>query len=292
MFDLSLILIVFLNIMSYGAVLVIAAIGLNFIYGLLDHPNLAHGAMFAFGGYLAYQIVQNWGSSLWVALPVDTLIGAVVFAPIGYILIRPYVGKDPNTTLVVSLGFSLIIVEVAKMFWGLYPLSVNAPAEIPIIFPIGNFSYSGYRVFVLALGIGSLFVVYYLLNKTDLGLKVRSCLESREIASISGVNVQRIQLATYMIGAALALLAGTAGGPMFKVHFSLAEPFQLFSFAIVITGGVGCFRGTVLSAFIVSAVSNIIGMYAPPAGNVAVFVLMFSVLAVMPTGILRKGRRL
>jgi branched-chain amino acid transport system permease protein len=276
-----------LNIISYAVLLIITAIGLSFIFGLLDVINVACGAFVALGAYLGYTIAGAMG--YWLALFIVPVIGMVLGLLIGQTIIRPIIGW-PTYSVLLTFGLALVVIEIIKIYWGLLGLPFSPPKELSVMIKIGDFSYPSYRIFLIAMGTFITLGLWYFLEKTNIGMIVRAGLENREMVMALGINITKVQVYIFAVGLAAASLGGLLSAPILGVQYEMAWEFMLASFVVVVLGGVGHLLGTVVSGIIISAVMNIVATVAPPMAKVAAFVLMFIALVLLPKGILGKGR--
>ena len=133
-------------------------------------------------------------------------------------------------------------------------------------------------------------MLWYILKRTNLGMIVRAGLENRKMVEALGINIVNIQSITFALGVTLAGLGGLIAAPIIGVHYPAAWDFLILSFVVVVLGGLGYLPGTIIAGLIVAAANNIISQFSPPAANVAVFIVMFIILAISPRGVLGKGR--
>ena len=278
---------VLLNGVSFGVLLILAALGLSIYWALMDVINLAHAAFIAWGAYISYSLMQICG--FWFAL----IVGMVIMAGIGALLyagiIKRIVGRMPAHSILFTFGIALVLIELLKVFWGVYPKSIHLPQELASVIPIGDFSYPFYRLFIIGVGLLVVVGLWSFLEKTNVGIAVRAALENKEIVAALGINIPRLYLLIFGIGTGLAGLAGFIAAPIVAVDYEMGWHFLLLSFVLVVTGGVGSLGGICLAGIILGILYAAVALITPQLASAVVFAAMFITIAALPRGILGRG---
>jgi branched-chain amino acid transport system permease protein len=282
--------IMILNIITYALILAIVSIGLSLFLGLLNIVNNAHGAIYIIGSYFGYTLIYSLGLNFFLAIPLIVIIGVIFGMGIWMLTVKPLMSGEFTIPMLATYGAAIATIEVIKIIWTPYALPLEPPHILKGLVPIGSYGYPVYRLFVMVMGILVLIFLYIFFERTNIGIMVRASLEDRNMAEAMGVNVDRVQLITFLLASGLASLAGLLAAPILTVYYEVAWEILLFSFVVTVLGGVGCMSGTVLAAFLISAIINITAIFSPPLSKASAFMLLFIALVIRPRGILGKGR--
>jgi len=276
----------FLNSVSLAAILGLVAIGLAVIFGVRGVINLAHGELFVLGAYSTVWF-DGRGLSLWfgvVAAPF--VVGAIGWALEVTVVRRLY--TRPIDTLVATFGLSIIIREIIKLSFG--KGSRNVPLPLSGQVDLLGTSYPQYRLFLTAASAVILGTVAWLAVRTDIGVKVRAVIQRRPMAEAMGIDGRRIDQGIFVMGAALAGLAGALMAPLITLNPEVGPTFLARSFLVVIIGGIGSVLPAIGSAIVIGLSEGLISSYIRPVyAQMLLFVVAIVVLCVRPTGLFRRG---
>ena len=276
-----------LNGLTFAALLFIVASGFTLIFGLLRIVNLAHGALYLFGGLVGYSAAQASGSfivGVIAAMGFAALLGAVLDRE----LLRFVRGYELRQVLL-TLGVAFILNDLALVVWGGDTLTLPMPDALLGAFNIGTLFYPKFRLFVLALGILVFFGLWLLLNRTRLGALIRAGVDDPETIEALGIDIRRIFLLTFMLGAALAGLGGAIGGAFLTLYPSADSEILVFSLAVVIIGGRGSLAGAAMGAVLVGLLNAFGQVMFPELAYFAIFGPMALLLAFRPLGLFGKA---
>ena len=278
------------NGLAQGALLALIASGLTIIYGTLGVLNLAHGAMFMLGGYAGYVAYQYTGSFV-VAVIAGALFMLLVGVVMERVLIRHFYKRPPEDQLLVTFGLSICYVEIVRYFFGSLSKTVAPPKIFAGITNLGFMFYPTYRLAVVGIVALALLALYLLLYKTRLGLIVRAGIEDSVMVDSLGINVDRVFMLVFGIGAMAAGFAGIVNAPVVSLAPDMGEAILVQTFVVVVIGGVGSFPGAVLGGLIAGEIISITSMFNPGYAYVMLFAAMTLVLMFRPLGLLgMKGR--
>ncbi|RCW68770.1 branched-chain amino acid ABC transporter permease [Pseudorhodoferax soli] len=291
-----------LNGIGYGLMLFLLAAGLTLVFGIMDVMNLAHGSLFMGGAYVAASVHTLTGSfigALLAALAVTVLVALALEA----LLVRRLYGRDHLSQVLATFGIILIADDLVKMAWGPSPIMASAPAALagPIEL-IPGLPYPAYRFVIIAAGVLVALGLYLLVNHTRVGMLVRAGASNRAMAEWMGVRVDRVFSLVFLLGAALAALAGALMGPLTAVQVGMGEEILIPSLVVLVIGGIGSVRGAFVAAMLVGLVDTIgrafvpmalrsvlpptlVSDLAPLIAGLATYALMAGVLAFKPTGL-------
>jgi urea transport system permease protein len=279
---------------SLGSILLLMALGLAVVFGLMGVINMAHGELMALGAYSTF-VVQNWFRATWperfdsyflVALPVSFLVAAAVGLVLERGVIRLLYGR-PLETLLLTWGASLIIQQGLRLWFGAANVDVSSPSWLSggVSVMVGlTLPYN--RVFIIGLATAAVAAMYWLLFRTNAGLRIRAVTQNRAMSSCLGVRAGVVDATTFAFGAGLAGLAGCALTQIGNVGPSLGQNYIVDSFMVVVTGGVGKLAGTILaSAGLGGLTKGIEPALGAVFGKVAILVGVILFLQRRPAGL-------
>jgi branched-chain amino acid transport system permease protein len=272
-----------LNGLTFAALLFIVASGFTLIFGLLRIVNLAHGALYLIGGLTGYSAAQASGSFI-----VGALVAMVLVAMLGCVLDRgllPFVRGVELRQVLLTLGVAFVLNDLSLVIWGGDTFSVPVPPALMGAMWIGSVMYPKYRIFVLLLGLLVFAALWLLLNKTRLGALIRAGVDDPEMVEAMGINIRRVFLGTFMLGAALAGLGGVVGGAFLTLYPTADSEILVFSLAVVIIGGRGSLGGAALGALLVGLLNAIGQVMFPELAYFVIFGPMALLLAFRPLGL-------
>src|SRR6266571_2152304 len=205
-----------LNGISFGALLFILAAGLSLIFGMMDVVNLAHGAFYMLGAYITLTVVQRTGQ-FWLALVLAPLLIGVLGLVMEPLLLRRLRGRHLDQVLL-TIGVSLVIVDVIGQVWGREVRSLSAPAGLDGSVALFGGVYPVYRLFVMAFGVALAAAMAVVYRRTKIGMLIRAGVEDAEMLGALGVDTNRLFASTFATGAGLAGLAGVIAAPVFGIQ--------------------------------------------------------------------------
>lgn len=278
------------NGLSNGLILVLVAVGLSLIFGLMGILNFAHGALFMLGGYVGLAVMVAVGGGIGgfvAALVVAPAVVAVVGVGLERSVFQPLYDAEPLNQLLLTFGLAVVIEEVVKLVWGEAP---PALPPRPAVFD-GNLILAGinlpyYRLFTAGLGIVVVALVAAFLRYTRFGLIVRAGMYDDDKTRVLGLDVDRAFTIVFGVGAALAALGGVVYVYRAGLNPAVGSDVILSAFIVVIIGGLGSFRGSVLAGLLVGVVEQFVLVYQPQFAGAITFLLMVAVLLVRPQGLL------
>jgi len=257
-----------LNGLSFGALLFILASGLSLVFGMMDVVNLAHGAFYMLGAYVALSVVQSTGS-FWLAMLMAPLALGVLGFVLEPLLLRRLRGRHLDQVLL-TIGVSLVIVDVIGQVWGREVRSLSAPAGLD-----GSLA-------------AAMAVVY---RRTRIGMLIRAGVQDAEMLGALGVNTNRLFASTFATGAALAGLAGVIAAPVFGVQPGMdTDPGLLYSLVVVVVGGLGTLSGAVAGSVLVGPADTFGKVLFQDVALAVIFAIVALVLLLKPTGLLGRIR--
>jgi len=265
------------NALILGSTYALLGIGLTLIFGIMRVVNFTHGELYALGAYAVFFLEVSLGVNFFLALVLAVIIGCAVGAAIEFVLLRPLLDADIDTTMLVMIGAWIVMQNTELFYWGGVSKAIMTP------FPDEP------------LQVGPIFVSWLrlMINRTKLGKAMRATFQDRDTAALMGVNIKGIYTATFAIGSGLAAAAGALLGPVFLVTPSMGDLASLKAFAIVILGGLGNITGATLGGFILAFVEEIGAGYISSGYRDAMgFLIIIIVLLFKPTGLFARAERI
>jgi len=273
-----------------GALLALISSGLTIIYGTLGVLNLAHGAMFMLGGYAGW-VAYTYTHSFIVAVIAGALFVMLVGVLMERGVIRHFYSRPPEDQLLVTFGLGIVFVEAVRFFFGSLSKTLPAPPVFSGITPIGFMLYPTYRLALLGIVAAALVALYIVLYRTRIGMIVRAGIEDSVMVDSLGIDVYKIFMLVFGIGAMAAGFAGVVNAPVVSIAPDVGEEILVQTFVVVVIGGVGSFPGAVLGGLIAGEIISITSMFNPGYSYVMLFVAMTLVLVLRPYGLLGAAGR-
>ena len=273
-----------------GALLALISAGLTIIYGTLGVLNLAHGAMFMLGGYAGY-LAYTYTNSFILAIVAGSLFVGVVGVVMERVVIRHFYRRPDEDQLLVTFGLGIVFVEVVRLCFGSLSNTIPAPAGLGGITPLGFMFYPTYRLALLGIVTVALVALYVVLYRTRIGMIVRAGIEDAAMVDALGINVDRVFMLVFGIGAMAAGFSGIVNAPVVSIAPDMGESILVQCFVVVVIGGVGSFPGAILGGLIAGEIISITSMFNPGYSYVMLFVAMTLVLVLRPYGLLGKVGR-
>ncbi len=248
-----------------AAVLALSALGLSLVFGVMRVVNVAHGEFFMLGAMLAWWTAKTVGGGpligfLAALVVAPAVVGAIAFVTERLLLRR--IGYDPEATIVATIGLLFVLQQLALTVFGAEAKPVAAPFTYRIALPW--FGYSGYKLFVVAVSLLLLLGVWWVLARSKAGLIMRVTQFDRETATAFGIPVNTVYSAVFVAGAALVAIAAVLIVPIQQAHYLMGGDPLLMSFIVVIIGGLGSIRGSVVAALIIGMADGIISVFFTP----------------------------
>jgi len=278
-------LIQILNSVQYGLLLFLVASGLTLIFGIMGVINLAHGSFYMIGAYMAFALARSLGS-LWLALPVGIVLAAVLGLIIEWLLISRLYRSDHLHQVLLNFGLILVFEELRSIALGDDVHSVPIPALLSASLPLTDtLSYPVYRLFISGVCIALAAAMYWTLQKTRLGARIRAAASNPEMAQSLGLDIRWIHALVFATGVALAALAGMIAAPVSSVFPGMGNQVLIVCFVVVVIGGIGSLRGALVAALLIGFCDTFGKVLFPEFAGIAVYLLMAGVLLFRPAGL-------
>jgi branched-subunit amino acid ABC-type transport system permease component len=273
--------------LTVGVNLVLVATGLTLIFGLMGVVNFAHSSLFMLGGYAGLTVYTRLGN-FWLGLLAAPIAVAVVGGAVEWVLLRPLRAKFPGShllPLLLTFGLSLFFEGVAKVIWGADVRALDKPAALGGSVVFGTVTFPTYWVFALVAAVALAVAVWLVVERTSLGLSIRAATQDPMMATVLGVDVERLNTVVFALGAALAAAAGVILGTMTSVSPQMGAGVVLDAFIAVVIGGLGSFTGAIVGALLLGQVQSFGVALLPAFHTPLVFLVMAVVLVIRPSGL-------
>jgi branched-chain amino acid transport system permease protein len=291
-----------LNGLQYGVMLFLMAAGLTLVFGIMNLVNLAHGSLYMVGAYLATAFAAWSGSFVLgaaLALPATLLVGVVVEV----VALRTLYERDHLDQVLATFGLILFFNELIAIIWGRAAIYTSVPPFLGgHIRVLPGVPYPAYRAGIILVGVAVAVLLWVLVTRTRLGMRIRAGASNRTMVSALGVNIRLLYTLVFGLGAALAGLAGAMAGPIYAVQPGMGEAILIQVFVVIVIGGIGSIRGAIVGAIVVGMADTLgraflkpmlATVISPPAADKAgpalasmlIYLLMAAVLFFRPEGL-------
>ena len=295
--DLATFCIQLLNAVQYGLLLFLIAGGLTLIFGIMGIINLAHGSFYMVGAYLAWSLSMHFGS-LWLAIPAGIVLSVLLGLLLEWLLIRRLYRLGHLQQVLLTYGLILIIEESRSIIWGNDVHGVPMPELLSASIPLTEtLSYPVYRLWISAVCVVMALLLYFLIQRTRLGMMIRAGATNREMVQSLGLDINLLYRLVFALGVALAALAGMIAAPVSSVFPGMGNQVLIVCFVVVVIGGIGSVKGALVGALLIGLVDTfgkvvelqIGGMrLLPELAGMSVYLLMAVVLLWRPAGLFGK----
>ncbi|MBK6322802.1 MAG: branched-chain amino acid ABC transporter permease [Burkholderiales bacterium] len=280
-------LIQLLNSIQYGLLLFLLASGLTLVFGIMGVINMAHGSFYMIGAYLAYWLTSKIGN-FWLAIPLGLAIVILLGVVIEGVLFRRLYRRDHLQQVLLTFGLILIFEELRSILFGDEVQGVAVPAILNNSIPLtDNLSYPVYRLFISMTCLLIAGAMYWLIQKTRLGMMIRAGSSNRRMVQSLGININRIYSLVFAVGLALAAFAGMIAAPVSSVYPGMGNQILIICFVVVVIGGIGSIKGALVAALMIGMTDTLSKVFLPDFSGFAVYLLMAIILLWRPQGLFK-----
>jgi branched-chain amino acid transport system permease protein len=273
------------NGLQYGLLIFLAASGLTLVFGILGVINLAHGAFYMLGAYLALSLTQIFGDIFLasaVAVPLAFLFGMAI----EWLCIRHLYGRDHLQQVLLTFALILVFNEIQQTVWGSYPHSIPVPAYLAMSVRLSEgMSVPVYRIALMAICLLVAGLMAFIIQKTRVGRLIRGAESNREMVEALGFDSRLLFRLVFAAGVTLAAAAGMLGAPVESVYPGIGDRVLIISFVVVVIGGLGSIRGALAGSLLIGLADAFGKVYVPQFSGVIIYALMALVLVTRPSGL-------
>ncbi len=272
-----------------GGVYAAYSAGFSLIFGVMEVINLAHGDLLMIGAFTAYWLFKIAKINPYYSIPIA---GIVLFFT-GYLIqrfiINRVINKPPVMTYILTFGIHLVITNFAVKIWT-HDFRTITTSYSGLNFTIGNIIIPTSRLTTFLLSFLIIAVLFYLLEKTDIGRAIRAVSQNKKVAQLLGVEVEKIYALTFGIGAAITGIAGASISPFVILYPDMGLNYTITAFCVVVLGGMGYIPGALIGGFILGIIQSLSVTYLNAGISVAItFILLYLMLILKPRGITGRG---
>lgn len=283
--DAATFLIQVLNGVQYGMLLFLVASGLTLIFGIMGIINLAHGSFYMVGAYLAFSLAGVLGN-FWLALVAGMALAALLGAALEWLLVRHLYARDHLDQVLLTYGLILVFEELRSIVWGDDVHGVQVPELLAFSIPLTDtLSYQGYRLAMSAICLALAGAMYWLIQRTRLGMTIRAGAVDRNMVQALGIDIGLLYRLVFALGVSLAALAGMLAAPVSSVFPGMGGHVLIVSFVVVVIGGLGSVKGALVASLAIGLADTFGKVLAPQVAGMVVYFLMAAVLLWRPQGL-------
>ena len=273
-----------LNSLQLAMLLFLLSVGLTVIFGLMNFVNLAHGSLYALGAFIGYSIAEALGS-VWFAYLFSPLAVAAIGALLYVTLIDRMRTAGPLPQVLVTFGLIFVLIDAQKYLWGTDAVGVTEGVPFSGTIHVLGEPYPAYRLFIITIGALVYLGLHLLLNRTRLGAEVRAGVDDAETASALGVPVERTFFLVFLLGCALAGLAGAVAMPAFAAEAGMGVEILVPTLVVVVVGGLGSLKGALVGSLVIGATLTFGTALFPAFAGIAMYAALIAVLLFRPHGL-------
>ena len=277
--------------LSIGMLLFLLAAGLTLVFGLLGVVNFAHGSLYMLGAYVAFQLVA-WTGNFWLALVIAPIVVGMVGGVLEYFTLRPLYGRDPAYQLLLTFGYILLIEEFIRMVWGVNFKSISPPQAFAGTTELFGSTVIDYRLFIIGFGAILSVTLFYVIERTRIGIVVRAASVNSAMVSCLGIDVGKVRTGVFVAGTMLAAISGVVAGPLLPLKLGMSFSIIIDCFIVVVIGGLGNIRGAILGAMLIGMARAVGQQFAADWIFLLTYALLIVTLIFRPEGLFNvKGRQ-
>jgi branched-chain amino acid transport system permease protein len=289
--DLATFAVQLLNGVQYGLVLFLVASGLTLVFGILGIINLAHGAFYMLGAYVAYWLTRETGS-FWLAIAGGVVIALAAGLVLESIFVKRLYGRDHLAQVLLSYGLILVLDEVRAILFGKDVHAVPVPDILAGSIRLTDvLSYQIYRLAICAFCLVVAIAIFVVIHRTRIGMVIRAGAENRDMTRALGIPFGIVNKAVFAVGIMLAALGGIVVAPISTVFPGMGDQMLILSFVVVVLGGIGSVTGAALGALLIGLADTFGKVFFPNFSSISVYLLMAAMLVWRPAGILGTRER-
>ena len=269
-----------------GCIYVLLAAGLNLIFGVMKLVNFAHGELLMLGAFISFSVTVSLGVNAYGGVLVAMFVVALIGVGVERLCFRKVLGTEKLNEIIVSLGLIYFFANAAVLVWGDKPKDIVSPLE-NLSVAVSSSAIIRYDLIIAISIVATMLVgLFFLIRKTKIGLAMTATSQRSETAKLMGINVNKVYMFSFALGAALAGAAGALYGILFTFTPQIGALPTIKAFAIIILGGLGSIPGAVVGGLLYGITEYTATIFLGDIWrNAVAFAILIAVLAVRPTGI-------
>ncbi len=270
---------------AFATVLYLVSVGLSITMGLLGIANLAHGSFAMAGGYVAFLLVNRMGVDFFLALAIAAIVVAAFSVVLERFVYAPVYAAGELEQVLLSMGLIFVSIAVAHFFFGPLPMTVAVPPVLRGQIDIGWRSFPAYRMFLIGFGIVVFFALWFAIERTSLGARIRAAVDNRAMAEGIGINTRILFTIVFALGSALAAIGGALGAEVISLTPFYPLEYLVYFLIVVAVGGLGTVSGPAFAALLLGVGDSACKILVPGFGAFFIYVAVFLILLVKPRGL-------
>jgi branched-chain amino acid transport system permease protein len=270
---------------AFATVLYLVSVGLSITMGLLGIANLAHGSFAMAGGYVAFLLVNRMGVDFFLALAIAAIVVAAFSVVLERFVYAPVYAAGELEQVLLSMGLIFVSIAVAHFFFGPLPMTVPVPPVLRGQIDIGWRSFPAYRMFLIGFGIAVFFALWFAIERTSLGARIRAAVDNRAMAEGIGINTRILFTIVFALGSALAAIGGALGSEVISLTPFYPLEYLVYFLIVVAVGGLGTVSGPAFAALLLGVGDSACKILVPGFGAFFIYVAVFLILLVKPQGL-------
>lgn len=278
-----------LNAVQYGLLLFLVASGLTLIFGIMGVINLAHGSFYMIGAYLAWGLAPLFGDQFILQLIAGMILAAILGFVLEWLFFSYLYQREHLQQVLMTYALILVVEEIRSIVAGNDVHGVQAPAWLSGSVDLGLMSYPIYNLFASVTCLVIAIALYFVVNRTRLGMMIRAGASNRDMVRSLGVNVTMLYRIVFAAGVSLAALAGMIAAPMSSVYPGMGGSILIICFVVVVIGGIGSISGALIASLLIGFVDTFGKVFFAQFSGLSVYVLMALILIWRPQGLVSKG---
>ncbi len=276
--------------MQYGLLLFLVASGLTLIFGIMGVINLAHGSFYMLGAYLAFSLVPLFGEQFLLMIAAGVLLSALFGFVLEWVFFSYLYQREHLQQVLMTYALILVFEEARSLLVGNDVHGVPTPPWLAGGFALGDLmSYPWYRVFASVACITVALALYWVVNRTRLGMMIRAGASNRDMVRGLGIDIRLLYRVVFAGGVALAALAGMIAAPLSSVYPGMGGSVLIICFVVVVIGGIGSITGALVASLLVGFVDTFGKVFFAEFSGVGVYLLMAIILVWRPEGLMKRG---
>lgn len=276
---------IFFSGAAFATVLYLISVGLSITMGLLGIANLAHGSFAMAGGYIAYTLVNRMGVDFFLALAVAAVAVAAISVVLERLIYAPIYAAGELEQVLLTIGLIFVSIATAHFVFGPLPQTVAVPPVLREQVDIGWRSFPAYRIFLIGFGIAVFFVLWFAIERTGLGARIRAAVDNRTMAEGVGINTRILFTVVFALGSGLAAIGGALGSEVIALTPFYPLEYLVYFLIVVSVGGLGTVSGPAFAALLLGFGDSACKILIPGFGAFFIYVAVFLILLARPKGL-------
>lgn len=275
--------------LAYGMVLFVISIGLSVTMGLMRVVNLAHGAFAMIGGYIASYAVRDLGLAYGFAILLAVFATIIIAIPIERLLYRRIYGAPELTQVLMTIGITFCVIGIANYVFGPTLKTIPLPEHLRGPVDLGFRSIAAHKLFAIGCGAAVALALWYLIERTSFGVRLRASVDNASMAAALGVRTQVVYAASFAVAVGLAAFGGVVGAELLPIEPYYALRYMVTFLVVVSVGGAGSIPGALLACLLLGGIDTTGRYLMPEYGEFFFYLAVIVIVSFFPRGLLGKA---